>query len=385
MLPSKAPRALQAMGRPSIRQTTMAAPTARPARKPRAQSRRRSWAIMVAGEVIEKVYKPGSELVLLFLVEKLQQLAIEDFGDLKMRYVPFVGNDHQLGAGNRVGDVFGQCGEILAVSLSTQNQRLGPNVRPVIDDRIQIGDLLINGAHHGEARPIAAECWGVQNAHVLLVLRFPGIGKVALDIGISGLPHLILGARHGCFVGLFRAVPWLAPTYIGQADGIVEYYALGHIRIRSGEAGGQHTAHGVAYDRRFRYAERLQQRERVQRHIVKVVRDDRLRGTAESDLVGHDHAKSGLAQGIDRTTEVEAPEIHSVEQNDGAAVWLACGGNIHIRHAHVLAVERQWQVAHWIWIRNILIGDTVRIHVGRSFGRVRSSDEGDEPAGENYE
>ena len=62
---------------------------------------------MVAGEVIEKVYKPGSELVLLFLVEKLQQLAIESFGDLKVRYVAYVWNDHQLGARNRVGDVFG--------------------------------------------------------------------------------------------------------------------------------------------------------------------------------------------------------------------------------------------------------------------------------------
>src|SRR6202034_4435220 len=74
-----------------------------------------------------------------------------------------------------------------------------------------------------------------------------------------------------------------------------------------------------------------------------------------------------------------------VEQNDGAAVWLACGWNIHVGHAHVLAVERQRQVAHWIWIRNILVGDAAWLHISRSFGRVRSRDEGDEPAGENYE
>ena len=65
-----------------MRQTTMAAATARPARKPRAQSSRRSWAIILAGEAIERVYKPGSKLILFFLVEKLQQLAIEDIGDL---------------------------------------------------------------------------------------------------------------------------------------------------------------------------------------------------------------------------------------------------------------------------------------------------------------
>jgi hypothetical protein len=59
-----------------MRQTTMAAATARPARKPRAQSSRRSWAIILASEAIERVYKPGSKLILFFRVEKLQQLAI---------------------------------------------------------------------------------------------------------------------------------------------------------------------------------------------------------------------------------------------------------------------------------------------------------------------
>jgi hypothetical protein len=61
-----------------MRQTTMAAATARPARKPRAQSSRRSWAIILAGEAIERVYKPGSKLILFFRLEKLKQLAIED-------------------------------------------------------------------------------------------------------------------------------------------------------------------------------------------------------------------------------------------------------------------------------------------------------------------
>jgi hypothetical protein len=72
-----------------MRQTTMAAATARPARKPRAQSSRRSWAIILAGEAIERVYKPGSKLILFFLVEKLQQLAIEYIGNLQVRYVAY--------------------------------------------------------------------------------------------------------------------------------------------------------------------------------------------------------------------------------------------------------------------------------------------------------
>ena len=43
-------------------------------------------------------------------------------------------------------------------------------------------------------------------------------------------------------------------------------------------------------------------------------------------------------------------QIHSMEQNDGPAVRVACGWNIHIRHAHVLAVQCQRQIRYWIWV-----------------------------------
>src|SRR5580704_16400558 len=301
-----------------------------------------------------------------FRQQKLQQLPIEGIGDLNVRYVAHIWNDHQLGTGNDVGDVFSQPGKILSVPLSAQNQRLELNMRPVIDHRIQIRDLPIDGPYHGEPRPIATERWGIQNADVLLILRFPGIWEVALNVGIRGLPELIMGLRHGCFVGLVRTVPGLAPTYIGEADWIVKYSALRHIRIRSGKPRCQHTSHGVSYDRSLANAERLQQRVRVHGHVVKVVRDDRFRGTAESDLIRHDNTKARLAQGFDGTTEVEASEIHSVEQNHGPPVRLARGWNVHIRHAHVLPVQCQRQIHHWIWIGDIFIGDTARLYISRS-------------------
>src|SRR5579859_2518096 len=81
--------------------------------------------------------------------EKLQKLAIKGLGDLKVRYVADIWNDHQFGARNRAGDVFGQLRKVLAVSLSSQNEGLGLDVRPVIDDRVEIDDLLVDGAHHG--------------------------------------------------------------------------------------------------------------------------------------------------------------------------------------------------------------------------------------------
>ena len=82
----------------------------------------------------------------------------------------------------------------------------------------------------------------------------------------------------------------------------------------------------MSHDRGLVDAERVQQRARVQGHVVKVVRDDRFRGAAESDLIGHDNAKTCLAQGFDGTTKVEAAKIHSMEQNDGPAVGRPAGG-----------------------------------------------------------
>src|ERR1700723_1481617 len=158
-------------------------------------------------------------------LQELQQFPIEDLRHLDVGYVADLWNNHQLGAGYGVSDVFSQRREILAIQLASQNQGLDFDMSPVIDDRIQESDLLADGTDHGHPGPITAERRGVKNAHILLVFRFPGTRKVALNIGISGLPGLIPASRHGCFVAVFRAVPRLAPTYVSQADGIVEYGA----------------------------------------------------------------------------------------------------------------------------------------------------------------
>ena len=49
----------------------------------------------------------------------------------------------------------------LHVFFAADHQRSRFDLRPVVHDRIEIGDLLVDGADHGEARPVAAEGWGV--------------------------------------------------------------------------------------------------------------------------------------------------------------------------------------------------------------------------------
>ncbi len=116
---------------------------------------------------------------------------------------------------------------------------------------------------------------------------------------------------------------------------------------------------------------------RVHGHIVKVVGDDRFRGAAEANLIGHDYAKSCVAQSLDGPTKVEAPEIHSVEQNYCSAVWVGCGLNVHIRHAYILAVEGQRQIHYRIGVGDILIGDAAGLYIGGRLHRgVRLSLDG---------
>jgi hypothetical protein len=73
------------------------------------------------------------------------------------------------------------------------------------------------------------------------------------------------------------------------------------------------AAHGQTDDRHFRDAERLQKPVAVQRDVMKVVGDDRLRGAAEADLVWRHDPKALFAQNLDRTGKVKSAEVHPVE------------------------------------------------------------------------
>src|SRR5258708_7362741 len=120
--------------------------------------------------------------------------------------------------------------------------------------------------------------------------------------------------------------------------------------------------------------ERLKKFARIQRHVVKIVRNDWLGGTAESDLVRHHHTEARLAKNFDWSTEVKAAKIHSVQQNNSAAIRLARGRDVHVGHANVLSIKRQWQEGHRIRIFNFLVGNAAGLDIrrsGRSSGLLR--------------
>ena len=60
--------------------------------------------------------------------------------------------------------------------LPTDHQRLDLDLRPVVDNWIEIQHLLIDGPHHRQPRPIATQRGCVQNPDILLVLRLPRAG-----------------------------------------------------------------------------------------------------------------------------------------------------------------------------------------------------------------
>src|SRR5262249_39957786 len=70
--------------------------------------------------------------------QKLEQLAIEDVRRLEVQNVPGVGHDDQLAAGNGVGQALCKGREIRAVFLAPDDERLGLDVRPVVNDRIGV-------------------------------------------------------------------------------------------------------------------------------------------------------------------------------------------------------------------------------------------------------
>jgi len=116
-------------------------------------------------------------------------------------------------------------------------------------------------------------------------------------------------------------------------------------------------------------AERGEQLLDVGRHVVEVVGNDRLRRAAEADLVGHDDAETGVAEGLNRAAEVEAAEVHSVEQHHRSAVRSTSWRDVHIGHPDVLAVESQGQVRDGIRIGDLVIGDAAWFDVGGSRGQ----------------
>src|SRR5438067_11146338 len=72
---------------------------------------------------------------------------------------------------------------------------------------------------------------------------------------------------------------------IGQADWVVNNYALGDVGVLRRKPGRQHAAHRMADDHRLRNIEMLQDAARVQRHVVEDVRNVRLRRSSEPDMI----------------------------------------------------------------------------------------------------
>src|SRR6185436_20320048 len=105
--------------------------------------------------------------------------------------------------------------------------------------------------------------------------------------------------------------------------------------------------------------------------VMKVIWNDWLRRAAESDLIRNDNAESLLAEHVDGRGPVLSEKVHSVKQNNRAAISLAFWRNIHVSHSHVLSVEGHRQIRHGIRIRHVFHVDAAGFDVGWSRRRLR--------------
>ena len=187
-----------------------------------------------------------------------------------------------------------------------------------LHDGIQIRHLPEQRLHHRVARPVGAQRPRVADPRILVELRLPRrrvVREVPEDAGVN----LLIRGAEVALVRFVDAAPRTLVARIEQTDRVVDDDALGDIGILRREARRQHAAHRVADDERLVDLQVLQQQARVARHVVEVVRNDRLRRPAEADLIGHDHAEPFLAKRVDRTAPVEPGEVHPMKQHD------ACG------------------------------------------------------------
>ena len=124
------------------------------------------------------------------------------------------------------------------------------------------------------------------------------------------------------------------------------------------------------------YSEMIEQRDRVARQRIEMQVALRLGGFSKADLVRHDHAIAGIAQGLDDRRPIARWEIAAVQQHHGAAVRLR-GSYVHIGHPHLFAVVHQRQQVDGVGIGKAFEPDAVRLaRRGRSVSAAAADSNG---------
>ena len=98
----------------------------------------------------------------------------------------------------------------------------------------------------------------------------------------------------------------------------------------------------------------VENRLRVGRVEVDVVRKDGLGRAAPSESVLHDHAIPLVAKRFDRVFPVPPVIAPPVQQHDGPAVRLADRRHVHVRDPHVLSEQSPIEELNRMRVRDVL-------------------------------
>ena len=256
---------------------------------------------------------------------------------------------------------FACAGVVSAVLLAADDERPRLDARPVVDDRVGVDRLLLQRPNHGHTWPVAARDPAVVNLHVLHVLGLP-----LHVVGAHALDDLGVVARERGFVHLRRLAPRTLAARVGQADLIDHRKVPNCIGIRRREAAGHHPAHRVRHDVGCLDAEMIDEPLGVRGVRADRIVQNRLRRSAEADLIGHDDAIAFFTKDLDRRRVHASPKKFMPWSSTTLLPFGAAGGrDVHVRHPHVLTFEREREIRDRIGIRHVLEVDAHRPPIGR--------------------
>lgn len=274
-------------------------------------------------------------MVLVFR-EKAEQLGVHHVGHLFVGVVAHVGDEEDLALGQNLRRPARVRGELRPVDLAAEDQRPGLDVGPVVDHRVHRPQVAAEPAYVGQPGPVAAQALAVADAQVVDELGPPL--HVAARVG----PHVGLVGRLQVRVGVDLAVVRLkaAPrAAVGQADLVDGHQMRRPLGVEEGEPGGHLPADGMADDARLVDAEVVHEPGGVGGVQAHAVGQDGFRRLAPAEPVLHHDPVAGAGEGLDLALPVPAVVAAAVVQDDRAAVRRARRRDVHVRDAHVLAVD----------------------------------------------
>ncbi len=230
-------------------------------------------------------------------------------------------------------------------SSPPDDQRRSLDLRPVVDHGGGANHLAVEGADGGKPRPLPGEPPPVVDADVLQIPIVPPRHMPSNGGECGGVAPVRGGGDRN---------PSSPGTGVGKPDGVHQRHMGGPLRIEEGEAARLHPAIGVPHHRGPFHLQVIQHPGDVPGVHVQRIGDEGLGRPPVPDLVHGHHPEPRRHQVVDGSLPRGGPVVPPVEEDHHPVIALPRGADIHVRHPHRLAVQRELHEGHRVGVRHIL-------------------------------